>query len=195
MKKWLAAVMLSSFAVFAHAATELVTNGNFETGTFAGWTKSGNTSLSDVIANTTTSNHSFLWRSGATGSPASISQLLTTVAGGTYDLSFDIYSSGVSASNPASVSFSVLFNGVNIYSFQNTTTPWTHLTFSNLVATGAQTELKFSSRNDPSFTRLDNVSVMAAVPEPETYAMLLAGMGVMAAVARRRKAVTPGLQG
>ena len=30
--------------------------------------------------------------------------------------------------------------------------------------------------------------VMAAVPEPETYAMLLAGLGVMGAVARRRKA-------
>ncbi len=33
-----------------------------------------------------------------------------------------------------------------------------------------------------------NVSVASAVPEPETYAMLLAGMGVMAAVIRRRKA-------
>ena len=30
--------------------------------------------------------------------------------------------------------------------------------------------------------------ITAAVPEPETYAMLLAGLGVMGAVARRRKA-------
>ena len=29
---------------------------------------------------------------------------------------------------------------------------------------------------------------VTAVPEPETYAMLLAGLGVMGAVARRRKA-------
>jgi len=32
-----------------------------------------------------------------------------------------------------------------------------------------------------------DTSVMAAVPEPETYAMLLAGMGLMGFVARRRK--------
>jgi hypothetical protein len=33
-----------------------------------------------------------------------------------------------------------------------------------------------------------NVSPMAAVPEPETYAMLLAGLGLMGFAARRRKA-------
>ena len=33
---------------------------------------------------------------------------------------------------------------------------------------------------------LDNV-IMAAVPEPETYAMMLAGLGLLGAVARRRK--------
>lgn len=34
---------------------------------------------------------------------------------------------------------------------------------------------------------LDNVSVTAAVPEPETYAMLMAGLAMVGAVARRRK--------
>jgi hypothetical protein len=33
-----------------------------------------------------------------------------------------------------------------------------------------------------------NVSIASAVPEPESYAMLLAGLGVMAAAIRRRKA-------
>jgi len=33
----------------------------------------------------------------------------------------------------------------------------------------------------------NNLSVAAAVPEPETYAMLLAGLGLMGIVARRRK--------
>jgi len=33
---------------------------------------------------------------------------------------------------------------------------------------------------------LDTLTIAAAVPEPETYAMLLAGLGLMGAVARRR---------
>jgi hypothetical protein len=33
---------------------------------------------------------------------------------------------------------------------------------------------------------MDNLQV-AAVPEPETYAMLLAGLGLVGAIARRRK--------
>ena len=37
---------------------------------------------------------------------------------------------------------------------------------------------------------LDNLEVTAAVPEPETYAMLLGGLGVMAMLSRRRRAAT-----
>jgi hypothetical protein len=187
MKKLAIAALLAVSAFSASAATELVVNGNFETGTFAGWTKSGNLSLSDIVSNTTTSNHTFLWRSGATGSPAFISQLLNTSAGGTYTLAFDVYSAGTSSTNPAAVNFSANFGGNAVYSFTNTTLNWTHVVVNNLHATGSSTELKFSSRNDPSFTRLDNISVQA-VPEPETYAMMLAGLGALGFIARRRKA-------
>lgn len=42
--------------------------------------------------------------------------------------------------------------------------------------------------NNASNFRVDDVSVtVTAVPEPETYAMLLAGLGVLATVGRRRK--------
>ena len=34
---------------------------------------------------------------------------------------------------------------------------------------------------------IDNISVTSAVPEPESYVMLLAGMGLIGAVARRRQ--------
>ncbi|MBL0010255.1 MAG: PEP-CTERM sorting domain-containing protein [Nitrosomonas sp.] len=33
------------------------------------------------------------------------------------------------------------------------------------------------------------LSVVSAVPEPETYAMLLAGLGLMSVMARRRKVI------
>jgi len=188
MKKIAFAALFAVSAFSANAAVgELVVNGDFETGTFAGWTKSGNTSLSDVIANTVTSNHSFVWRSGATGTPAIISQNLATTAGSSYTLSFDLFSSGTST-DPSKVAFAAFFGGSQVYGFQNTTLGWTHFTFENLTATSALTELKFSSRNDPGFTRLDNVSVTAAaaVPEPETYALMLAGLGLIAGLARRR---------
>jgi PEP-CTERM motif len=36
--------------------------------------------------------------------------------------------------------------------------------------------------------RSESLVTVSAVPEPETYAMMLAGLGLMGAVARRRKA-------
>ena len=184
MKKIAIAALLAASAFSAQAGvTELVTNGNFETGTFSGWTKSGNTSLSDVIANSVTSNHTFVWRSGATGSAAFISQNLNTSTGGTFTLSFDVFANATSNST-----FEADFNGVKVYSFANANHNWDHITITGLHASGPLTELKFGARNDPSFTRLDNISVTAAVPEPETYAMMIAGLGLLAFMAKRRKA-------
>ena len=169
-------VYLAGFAANAN----LVINGDFETGNFSGWTKSGNTSLSDVIANSVTSNHTFVWRSGATGSQASISQTLATVADQHLTLSFDLYSQGTS-----NVKFDVFFDGALVYSLVNTAIAWTHFEFNDLIATDASTELRFASRNDPSFTRLDNVNVIVtnsgSVPEPGSLALVglaLAGLGL-----------------
>lgn len=56
-----------------------------------------------------------------------------------------------------------------------------------VTGTGSQA-LSFSAlgRSDSHGGWIDNVFV-SAVPEPDTFAMLLAGFGLMAAVARRRK--------
>lgn len=65
------------------------------------------------------------------------------------------------------------------------------------IADGAAQTVSFASgftnlavvtwTNDASYHQFDNITV-AAVPEPETYAMFLAGLGLLGLVARRRGA-------
>jgi hypothetical protein len=49
-----------------------------------------------------------------------------------------------------------------------------------------QAQFRFGDRQFETFSTRDN---LAPVPEPESYAMLLAGLGVMGAIARRRRTI------
>ena len=64
----------------------------------------------------------------------------------------------------------------------------TSLTHYSIGVTGTGTDtLQFYGRNDPSYNTLMNVSLMGTVPEPETYAMLLAGLGLIGFISYRRR--------
>jgi choice-of-anchor C domain-containing protein len=119
-----------------------------------------------------------------------ISQVLHTVIGQTYSLSFDLAGNG--AAGAAIKGLSVNLGPTGTYTFDTTgktysNMGWTTYT-TQFAAVSTSTTLSFASMTSGAGgPALDNISV-SAVPEPETYALLLAGLGLMGAVARRRKA-------
>ncbi len=79
--------------------------------------------------------------------------------------------------------------------YNNTTggfSGWFTETF-RFTATGTTQVLSFLAHGTPEgvppFSLLDGVSLQAAVPEPASWAMLIAGFGLVGAAARRRRAV------
>jgi hypothetical protein len=174
----------------AHASN-LVVNGGFETGDFTGWIEGGNLG-STYVGNSpnTPFDGNYAAQLGAVGSDNTLSQVLSTVAGSLYTISYwHIYAPG--AGPPGD--FSVLWDGTTIHSevSQNPPTPqtWTEYSF-QVTGTGSDT-LEFDSRNDPSYQGLDDVSVdgasISAIPLPATlplFGSVLLGFGVFA---NRRK--------
>ena len=192
--KFLAATVLAIGSLSAHADS-LITNGTFEdfSGTplvsgytvinagssaLTGWTVGG-TSV-DLIANDYGAVSGYSIDMLGTPGPGSLSQSFATVIGQQYTLSFDLSANGGGDGKALTVSLT----GVAPASYMGST-PFTTQTL-NFVASNASTTLMFTSAaSGYSGAVIDNVSV-TAVPEPETYAMLLAGLGLMGAVVRRR---------
>lgn len=111
---------------------------------------------------------------------------LTQIGGGLFSLSsitLAVAAPGITDENVGVTFVGTLANGSSVSQ-----------TFS--VADGAAQVFAFDSSftnlasvrwtNDAMYHQFDNINV-AAVPEPESYAMLLAGLGLVGAVARRRR--------
>jgi choice-of-anchor C domain-containing protein len=119
-----------------------------------------------------------------------IAQMIPTIAGMRYTVSFDISSNpdrslaksmlvGFGTATPVSITLGGPVSRPLV---------WTSQTL-QFVASSAMTQLSFkSTTSGPSGMALDNVSVVAeVVPEPATWAMLIAGFGVVGATMRRRR--------
>lgn len=197
-KKWFGMTLLL-VAVGQAGAANILTNGDFETGDFTGWTQSDwfIDSLNPHSGVYDASTGCFGASCTTAGDPnaAYLFQDVATTPGATYDLSF-FYDSGQLATsgsgllvlwgNPAALSLSTVAD------FQNVSTSGAYVQYSGIVTASSTTsELEFLGRQDNDFYYVDDVSLTAAssrVPEVESLSLIFFGIfsGSLANIAHRR---------
>jgi hypothetical protein len=203
-------------------ANNLIVNGGFETGTFSPWVETdqpggsgsfyvqqyGQGTPLNGFATPTQSTGGTYFASTDQFGPGShtISQAFNATGTGTYSLSFDAYVSDLSGQAPVGTGLDynnspnqhseIELNGVEIY-YGAFSPGWQTYTFdvSADVLSGVNT-LSFSEVDDQSYYNegVDNVAISGAggVPEPATWALMIAGLGAAGAALRgsRRQRAT-----
>jgi hypothetical protein len=192
-----ALVGMSSFAQVAYGA-DLIKNGSFEQNSQAsgswsiyssliGWTGSPNIELRNNVAGTAYDGVNFVELD--TYANSSMTQTLTGAAG-VYQLSF-WYSArpGTDATNDLSFTIDGSAPVTLLQGVSNSGNNHNWQQYTALVNFDGSGDITFSAvgRSDALGGSLDKVSFTAAVPEPETYAMMMVGLGLIGGIARHRK--------
>lgn len=172
------------------ALANLLINGDFETGSFSGWTQSGNlraTYVSDIPVFVQSDMYGAAL--GASGSDGILSQSFSTVAGAEYRLTFWLYSDGRQVND-----FSAAVNSRTLYSQVNIPAQAMKSYTYDFVGTGFDS-VTFKFRNDRGYLGMDTVSVdkvadPAPIPEPASLALI--GLGLAGIARRRRRARAAG---
>jgi hypothetical protein len=183
--------MVACFGLSTSASANLVTNGDFETGNFSGWTTGGNfnPSFTQVVSGpfyvySGAENGAWYAALGPVGSDATLSQTFADTAGQSLQISY-----WLSAVVDNFSDFDVSFNGKQL-SFvvdPNTSGVWTNFVLF-VTATGSDT-LTFGFRDDPAYIALDNidVSAVAATPLPAALPLFATGLAGLGLLGWRRK--------
>jgi hypothetical protein len=152
-----------------------------------GWTVTGGGTVDTIgpgLYDVFPGNGHYIDLDGSNGATGLFSKALTATAGMTYTATFQLagnhrgYADDTVAVNFGSASGSYTLSSADAFGTYS-------LSFT--AASSGPFSLSFkNSGADYVGVLLDNVSV-AAVPEPATYGMLLAGLGLVGAAARRRR--------
>lgn len=196
-------------------AAEQVTNGSFENGTTSGWNVTSTSGTApQVIAYgqasgyptgafgeavpAGTGNFGLLFSSD-TANPDRLWQMVNVVKDMIYTISFDYYVPLNGYNNPYDATLALFAGntqlgstiqagsagGVAPQQWQTFTTNYTATSNGNV-----KLALQFNGLgNTAADFVVDNISMTQAVPEPATWAMMLAGFGIAGASLRRRKTV------
>ncbi|MBS0639740.1 MAG: hypothetical protein JSS43_07705 [Proteobacteria bacterium] len=173
----------------APASANLLTNGDFETGTLLPWTAGGGTVIDTGLVH----DGSFAASLGSVVSePATLEQVVTTTPGSSYTLTFQVLDQAVSVFNSLTVSFGTFSavitgdtafdpGGAGGFALES-------FTIDGASIVGTSTVLRFSAVNELTAFSLDDVVLSTGstqppptVPEPATL-LLLPMLAALAAV-------------
>ncbi len=153
----------------------------------SGWTVSPNGTV-DIhgaggVFDLIPGNGSYVDLDGTTSSSGLFSNNVNLVGGTTYTLSFDLAGSHRGSAETVNVNF----GSTATSNLLNSDDPFLTLTLNFTPGSSGSYSLSYLNvGGDNIGALLDNVSV-SAIPETEIYAMLLAGLGLMGFMTRRRK--------
>ena len=182
----------------ACAAQNLVTNGNFGTGDYSGWTLAGDSDEDYIVGPDSTNTYAAALTTDSDDT-GTLSQSIATIVGTEYTVTYNLAGDGATPN-----SFTAAFGGTtldsetNVPDDQGTTQffvePPESYTF---VANATSSDLVFTYSDAPGYLYLSNVSVTAnaptsPTPEPSSFATLVllsVGLGGLIIRARRTEAV------
>ena len=206
MKKLLSAAALAAFAISGHATVEIETFGstttlteNFDQGTSfalgdsaAIWTGTGGNKYLYVAHHHEDPNATLNFSSTPTFAQVAVSFWYSVTNSADTQYSYFLFDDKPKSELKCEINQPCPSSSTDPGLHQPTVSKLATFTFDN-IASGNHTLKFFNGWVSPNtwghHLRIDDLKIVInPVPEPETYAMLLAGLGVMGAVARRRKA-------